>query len=168
MCIRDRDDTGRLFYNTNSSPLKMDVFPGEYLLRNPDLHQRRAINRETVKNTDLPIFPSRITPGVNRGYKNLTEDGYLSNMTAASGSVIYRGSLFPETFYGDTFIPEPSANLIKRLKLSPTAGGAMSGSNAYDHFDFMTSTDERFRPVSLYNGPDGALYIVDLLSLIHI
>lgn len=157
-----QDDTGRLFYNTNSSPLKMDVFPGEYLLRNPDLHQRRAINRETVKNTDLPIFPSRITPGVNRGYKNLTEDGYLSNMTAASGSVIYRGSLFPETFYGDTFIPEPSANLIKRLKLSPTAGGAMSGSNAYDHFDFMTSTDERFRPVSLYNGPDGALYIVDL------
>ncbi|MGY8718306.1 MAG: DUF7133 domain-containing protein, partial [Verrucomicrobiia bacterium] len=93
------------------------------------------------KNTDLPIFPSRITPGVNRGYKNLTEDGYLSNMTAASGSVIYRGSLFPETFYGDAFIPEPSANLIKRLKLSPTAGGAMSGSNAYDHFDFMTSTD---------------------------
>ena len=38
----------------------------------------------------------------------------------------------------------------------------MSGSDAYDHFDFMTSTDERFRPVSLYNGPDGALYIVDL------
>lgn len=157
-----QDDTGRLFYNTNSSPLKMDVFPGEYLLRNADLHSHRAINRETIKNNDLPVYPSRITPGVNRGYKILTEDGYLPNMTAASGPVIYRGSLFPATFYGDAFIPEPSGNLIKRLKLSPTKGGAMAGSDAYDHFDFLTSTDERFRPVNLYNGPDGGLYIVDM------
>ncbi|GAB5562245.1 MAG: dehydrogenase [Synoicihabitans sp.] len=157
-----QDDSGRLFYNTNSSPLKMDVFPGEYLLRNPDLHSHRAINRETIKNNDLPVYPSRITPGVNRGYRILTEDGYLPNMTAASGPVIYRGSLFPKTFYGDAFIPEPSGNLIKRLKLSPTKGGAMAGSDAYDHFDFLTSTDERFRPVNLYNGPDGALYIVDM------
>lgn len=156
------DDTGRFFYNTNSSPLKMDVFPGEYLLRNTDLHSHRAINRETIKNNDLPVYPSRITPGVNRGYKILTEDGYLPNMTAASGPVIYRGSLFPETFYGNAFVSEPAANLIKRLKLSPTKDGGIAGSDAYDHFDFLTSTDERFRPVNLYNGPDGGLYIVDM------
>ena len=157
-----QDDTGRLFYNTNSNPLKMDVLPGEYLLRNPDLHQHNSINRQTVSNNDLPIFASRINPGVNRGYKILTEDGFLPNMTAASGPVIYRGSLFPETFYGDAFIPEPAGQLIKRLKLSPTDDGSLVGSNAYDHFDFVTSTDERFRPVNLYNGPEGALYIVDM------
>src|SRR5690606_36539793 len=40
--------------------------------------------------------------------------------------------------------------------------GELSGTNAYQEIEFMTSTDERFRPVSLYNGPDGALYVVDL------
>ena len=38
----------------------------------------------------------------------------------------------------------------------------LTGANAYEGREFMTSTDERFRPVSLYNGPDGALYVVDL------
>ncbi|HEY6082464.1 MAG TPA: c-type cytochrome, partial [Chitinophagaceae bacterium] len=28
--------------------------------------------------------------------------------------------------------------------------------------EFLASTDERFRPVSLYDGPDGALYVVDM------
>ena len=34
--------------------------------------------------------------------------------------------------------------------------------NAYDKTEFLASTDERFRPVNLNNGPDGCLYIVDL------
>lgn len=157
-----QDDSGRLFYNTNSNPLKVDLFPGEYLLRNPDQHQHRAINRELIPNSDLRLFPSRITPGVNRGYKILDDEGYLRNMTAACGPVIYRGSLYPETFYGDAFIAEPAAHLIKRLKITPTADGGVTGSNAYDHFEFLTSTDERFRPVNLYNGPDGGLYVVDM------
>lgn len=157
-----QDDAGRLFYNTNSSPLKFDLFPGEYLLRNPDLKSHDAINREAIANHELPLFPSRITPGVNRGYRILDEDGYLPHMTAASAPVIYRGSAFPEVFYGDAFIPEPAGNLIKRLKIDHTADGDWVGSNPYDHFEFLTSTDERFRPVSLYNGPDGALYIVDM------
>ncbi len=37
----------------------------------------------------------------------------------------------------------------------------MTGRKAYAHEGFIASTDERFRPVSLYNGPDGALYVVD-------
>ena len=157
-----QDDSGRFFYNTNSNPLKVDLFPGEYLLRNPDLQQHHAINRELVPNDALPLFPSRITPGVNRGYKILDEDGYLRSMTAACGPVIYRGGLFPEAFYGDAFIAEPAANLIKRLKITPTDDGGLVGTNSYDHFEFLTSTDERFRPVNLYNGPDGGLYIVDM------
>jgi hypothetical protein len=40
--------------------------------------------------------------------------------------------------------------------------GALAGGNAYEGHEFMTSTDERFRPVNLFNGPDGALYVVDM------
>ena len=38
----------------------------------------------------------------------------------------------------------------------------VSAANAYHQSEFMTSTDERFRPVNLINGPDGCLYVVDL------
>src|ERR1051325_2973629 len=38
----------------------------------------------------------------------------------------------------------------------------VSALNGYSNAEFLTSTDERFRPVNCYTGPDGALYIVDL------
>ncbi len=56
---------------------------------------------------------------------------------------------------------EPSANLIKRNRLS-FSGDVVSGQQAYAGMEFLASTDERFRPVSLYDAPDGALYIVDM------
>ena len=40
--------------------------------------------------------------------------------------------------------------------------GLLTGTNAYEEKEFLTSTDERFRPVMTATGPDGALYIVDL------
>jgi hypothetical protein len=109
----------------------------------------------------LATFPGRVTPGINRGYNTLDKDGKLMSVTAACGPVIYRGGLFPEEFRGDAFIAEPSGNLIKRIKLTEK-DGAIKGSNAYEGTEFLVSTDERFRPVNLFNGPDGALYVVDL------
>jgi len=38
----------------------------------------------------------------------------------------------------------------------------LRGANAYTGTEFLTSTDERFRPVNLFNGPDGALWLIDL------
>ena len=75
--------------------------------------------------------------------------------------MVYRGDLFPQTFYGNVFVAEPSANLIRRAVLTES-GLALSGRNAYEKREFLTSTYERFRPVNLHNGPDGALYVVDM------
>ncbi len=154
-----QDDVGRIFYNSNSDPLRHDAMPTAYLKRNPAFAATGA-NVQLVPGS-LRIWPSRVTPGVNRGYRTLDEAGKLTSMTAASAPVIYRGALFPEDFRGDAFVPEPSGNLIKRIKLTET-DGALKGANATEGTEFLTSTDERFRPVSLYNGPDGALYVVDL------
>ena len=38
----------------------------------------------------------------------------------------------------------------------------LSAKNAFPESEFLASTDERFRPVNIFNGPDGALYIVDM------
>ncbi|MEO5958757.1 MAG: c-type cytochrome, partial [Opitutaceae bacterium] len=154
-----QDDAGRIFYNTNSDPLRYDAIPSAYLKRNPNF-AATGTNAPLVPG-NLRIWPGRVTAGVNRGYQILNAEGKLNAMTAASGPVIYRGALFPAEFRGDAFVPEPSGNLIKRIKLTDK-DGRLTGANAYEGTEFMTSTDERFRPVNLYNGPDGALYVVDL------
>lgn len=154
-----QDDFGRFYYNSNSDPLRVDAVPTAYLKRNPNFTAAGA-NQQLVP-ANLRIWPGRVTPGVNRGYNTLDEDGKLRAVTAACGPVVYRGALWPAEFRGDAFVPEPSANLIKRIKLTDT-NGSLTGANAYEGTEFLTSTDERFRPVNMFNGPDGALYIVDL------
>jgi mono/diheme cytochrome c family protein/glucose/arabinose dehydrogenase len=156
-----QDDLGRLYHNNNSEPLRVDLLPAEYLKRNPRLIAPGGVNHQLAKARDVPVWPGRITLGVNRGYRMLRDDGTLPELTAACGPVIYRGSTFPPGFQGDAFIAEPSANLIKRLRVDVDAP-VPSARNAYDHTEFLTSTDERFRPVNLYNGPHGELYVVDM------
>ncbi len=155
-----QDDFGRLYYNSNSDPLRVDAVPSAYLKRNPNFPNANGVNVQLVP-ANLKVWPGRVTPGINRGYKTLDEEGKMYAVTAACGPVIYRGSLFPAEFRGDGFIAEPAGNLIKRIKLEDK-DGAILGKNAYEGTEFMTSTDERFRPVNLFNGPDGALYVVDL------
>jgi mono/diheme cytochrome c family protein len=155
-----QDDYGRLVYNSNSDQLRMDMVPSQYLTRNPFYREAVGANVDPVKNQ--ATYPARVTPGVNRGYQPATlKDGKLAKFTAACGPVIYRGDNFPKEFYGNAFVCEPSANLIKRNILTDK-DGAVTGKQAYDNREFLASLDERFRPVNAYNGPDGALYIVDL------
>ena len=49
----------------------------------------------------------------------------------------------------------------RRFKINEN-DGVLSARNAYEEAEFLTSTDERFRPVNLANGPDGGLYVVDI------
>ena len=91
----------------------------------------------------------------------LDDQGKLRNFTGASGPCIYRGDQFPDEFRGNGFTPEPCANLVKRFIIEEK-DGRIGGRDAYNDHNFLASTDERFRPVSIENGPDGCLYIVDM------
>ncbi len=155
-----QDDWGRLVFNSNSDQLRADFIPSHYLQRKPTL-KLRGLNSQVAK--DQTVYPIRVNPGVNRGYQKgtLRDDGTLARFTAACGPVIYRGDNFPAEFSGNAFVCEPSGNLIKRNILTEK-DGVITGRNAYPDKEFLASTDERFRPVNLYNGPDGALYIVDM------
>lgn len=156
-----QDDWGRRYFNYNSDLLRSDLLPPTVYERNPNLTDRLALNYQVMK--DQTTWPAVPTPGVNRGYteKQLRPDGRLASVTGTCGAGIYRGDLFPKEFRGNAFVPEPCGYLVKRLVLSES-GGVLSAKNAYTEIEFLTSTDERFRPVNAYNGPDGALYIVDM------
>ncbi len=156
-----QDDYGRLVYNSNSDQFRIDLVPSAYLRRNPDYRSSEGLNVDPI-GSQL-TWPVRMTPAVNRGYSKgiLRPDGTLEKFTAACGPVIYRGDNFPAEFQGNPFVCEPAANMIKRDILTET-NGVMTGRQAYEKSEFLGSMDERFRPVSLKNGPDGALYIVDM------
>ncbi|MFC4312814.1 c-type cytochrome [Steroidobacter flavus] len=156
-----QDDFGQLYFNNNSVALYTDPLPAEYLLRNRNLPNPRGSNVQLARASDISVWPARVTTGVNRGYQILREDGTLPVLTAASGPAIYRGSMFPDSFRGDAFICEPAGNLVKRLVIEER-DGVPRVRNAYERTEFLASTDERFRPVNLYNGPDGSLYVVDM------
>jgi mono/diheme cytochrome c family protein len=156
-----QDEWGRLFYNNNSENILGDEFaPG---LGAGNENQRRVTGFDKKIVPDNAIYPVRPTPGVNRGYVKdaLDEKQRLKKFTAACGPVIYTGNLFNKKYYGNAFVAEPSANLIKRNILTAN-GYKIDGKQAYEGKEFLTSEDERFRPVNLYTGPDGALYIVDM------
>ena len=155
-----QDNYGRLYYNSNSAPLFCDTIPGVYTVRNPHHPTRNGLGYRLWE--DGSVWTSRLNTGINRGYQNgMLRDGRLARWTGASGPMIYRGDQYPAELVGDAFIPEPAGNMIRLQKLT-WKDGRPSGANAYEKAEWLTSTDERFRPVSLYNGPDGCVYIVDM------
>jgi mono/diheme cytochrome c family protein/glucose/arabinose dehydrogenase len=156
-----QDDFGRLFYTANSDQLRGDLVPTHYLKGRPPGTKVPGFGAKIA--TDQTVWPSRVNPGVNRGYQpnTLRPDGTLARFTAACGTSIYRGDVFPAEFYGNAFVCEPAANLVHRNVLKEK-DGVVTAASAYNKSEFLTSTDERFRPVNSYTGPDGALYIVDM------
>lgn len=156
-----QDDWGRQVYDYNSTPLHGDRVPVHYLVRNPALGLARGSNARLVE--DGQVYSRRINVGVNRAYREgvLREDGHLARYTAACGPVVFRGTGLKPEDGGSTFVCEPAGNLIRHNRMRDE-GGWVSGEPVRGAYDFLTSTDERFRPVNLRNGPDGALYVVDL------
>ena len=154
-----RDDQGRLFYSPNSDPLIQDSFPKHYAARNPEAGGVPGVPRRAAK--DRATWPVRPNPGVNRGYQNRTlrEDGTLQSFTAACGPEIFRGTSISDAA-GDAFVCETAGNLVKRYELEDRNGVPVA-TPTYEREEFLASTDERFRPVNLLTGPDGALYVVD-------
>ena len=155
-----QDDFGRLYSNNNSDLLRVDVVNSSYLLRNPHLLRNTGLNTKAA--VAQTVWPARVNPGINRGYRpEMLRDFKLKECTAACGPWVYRSDLFPADAYGNAFICEPAGNLVKRLVLNPDKG-LVKGVSFYDQQEFVASTDERFRPVNALTGPEGALYLVDM------
>lgn len=155
------DDYGRIYRNWNEGPLYVDLVPDFYFARNPNLERHAGAYVEIA--VDREVWPARPNPGVNRGYRNtvLREDGRLRSFTAAGSPVVFRGDRLPSDLINDVFVSEPAGNLVRRFTIRGQGSGTLAAYNAYQETEFLTSTDERFRPVNFYSGPDGTLYVVD-------
>ncbi len=159
-----QDDSGRLYYNTNSNLLLGDYFDGQAIV---EAGNRSGAGLNQRISSDDEAFAIRVNPGVNRAYVPgvLRADGRLKNVTSASGMVVYRGGRHAADD-PDVFVAEPAANVVAALKLAESgvqvkAEHRLYPDDKWGQRDFLASTDERFRPVDVVNGPDGALYVVD-------
>lgn len=153
------DDRGRLYFNYNEDWLRCDLVPGS-LAAPLGAGQLGTLNHRVV--ADRSVWPIRITPGVNRGYQpGRLVDYVLAIHTAVCSPYVYRDDLLPAR--GDVFVCEPAGHLIRRIALRDH-DGVLRGDNVYqgEKREFLASTDERFRPVHLFGGPDRALYVVDM------
>ena len=155
------DNSGKLYYNYNWSQLHMDLVPPNYLMRNP--HHRPTSGIDYILSQDRRVFPIRPNRAINRGYVEGTLDaeGKIIEFASACAPFIYRGDLFESGAVGDAFVCEPTGNLVKRNTIKWDSIYPVA-ENAYPGKEFLASADERFRPVWLESGPDGALYIADM------
>ncbi len=110
----------------------------------------------------LEVWPKVGLADVQGGYARFRpEDKTLNHFTASCGQTIFRGDRLPADLRGDFLIGEPVGRLIRRSKVEDHQGMTYLR-NAYDHSEFIRSTDPNFRPVNMTTGPDGCLYIVDM------
>ena len=155
------DDEGHLFYNYNWSQLHADLVPPNYLSRNK--HHSPTTGIDHGLTVDRRIYPIRPTPAVNRGYipGTLDKDGRILEFTAACSPLYYRETALPKAYYGNVFVCEPAANLVKR-NVVERKDLLLTAHDPHPGKEFLASTDERFRPVHMATGPDGALYVADM------
>ena len=107
------------------------------------------------------VWPIVVTPDVQAGPRRLRPDTTLNHFTSGSGQAIFRGDKLPKSFVGDYVINEPVGRIVRRARITNT-NGKRTLENVYDENEFISSTDMNFRPVNLYTGPDGCLYVVDM------
>lgn len=89
--------------------------------------------------------------------------GQRGRPTSACGLGLYRDVALGQPFYENAFVCEPVNQLVHRRVLKPE-GVTFAGYRVQEEQDreFLTSTDNWFRPVQARTAPDGSLLIVDM------
>ena len=166
------DSLGRKFVCSNSRSVETFFYDGRYSLRNslyamppaladvnadgPDVYRISPEEAWRVLRTKLRLS-GRVKGPIEGGGRAA---GYF---TGVSGIALYTGDALPPEFRDNAFIGEVANNLVHREVISPDGVGVVAH-RAPDEAksEFVASSDIWFRPVQLANGPDGALYIVDM------
>ena len=145
------DALGHRFVSSNRNPLMHVVLSPGILKRNP--HYAFTETVENVVPVAARVYP--ISPDTTAAtyIPSLINQQHTGTYTSASGICIRGGS---------AFICEPAQNLVQRQRLRPS-GATFLAEHPTPGRDFLASPDQWFRPVHATVGPDGALYVCDMV-----
>ncbi len=145
------DAAGNRFVSSNRNPLMHVVVAPGLLSGNP--HYPFTDTVQNVVPVAAKVYPLSPDTTAASYIPKLLSQQHSGTYTSASGIVI-RGR--------DAFICEPAQNLIQRQVLTP-AGATFTATHPSPGKDFLATPDQWFRPVHTTVGPDGALYICDMV-----
>ncbi|WP_373513251.1 PVC-type heme-binding CxxCH protein, partial [Persicitalea sp.] len=147
------DRWGRYLVVGNANHAMHEVMAARYINRNPALLLSDAVQSISNHGNAAEVFPITKNPLDQL----LTDVGVF---TSACATTAYQGGLFPAPFDRVAFVAEPVSNLIHADMLNDK-GATFTASRLYENKEFLASTDAWFRPVNMFTGPDGAIYVVD-------
>ena len=148
------DAWGHYFTLDNSNHARHEVMAARYLERNPDLVIERADAGRLGprrRRRGVPDHAAAAVRDAERGrpdHVGLQPDLRAERRLAGSASRPRRSSPSPCT--------TSCTAIATRLPAPPSSPAARSNAR-----EFLASSDPWFRPVNLYLGPDGALYVID-------
>ncbi len=148
------DAWGRYLLAENGNHSYQEVVPNRYLRRNPDLFISEATQSLSDHGNVSEIFPITKIP------ERQLFSG-VGVMTSSSGITSYLGGIFPAPYDKNiTFVCESVSNLV-HVDVLNDDGASFKSSRVLPNSEFLASTDAWSRPVNMYVGPDGALYVLD-------
>jgi hypothetical protein len=170
------DDFGRKFACSNSDHLQHWVHDRAGSSQNPFVPlpaPRSSIAKDGGAAEVFRISPdepwrivrtrwriSGAVPGAVEGGGRVS--GYF---TGATGTTIYRGDAYGQSFKNNSFTGDAGGQLIHRKVISTAADGVnLSGERPVDEkgFEFAASRDTWVRVVNFANAPDGCLHVCDM------
>jgi putative membrane-bound dehydrogenase-like protein len=166
------DNWGNRFICNIRNPAQHVLLQSRYLARNPYLVVASALNDVAEAGDNLPVFRSsppepwravraeRWASEANQKYPR-SETAAEGFVTSSSGITVYRGDAYPAKYHGNLFLGEVAGNLVHRQTLTPS-GVTFIARRADPNTEFVTSTDNWFRPVNFVNAPDGTLHVLDM------
>lgn len=149
------DAWGHHLFADNQNHAFAEILGAQYMRRNPELligeatesmsdHGHVSEVYQVTKNPERQMFSG------------------VGVMTSSSGVTAYLGGAFPAPFNENvTFVCESVSNLVHVDKVKDSGAVFVSSRVGTPRKEFLASTDAWSRPVNLYIGPDGALYMVD-------
>ncbi|HEY5444357.1 MAG TPA: PVC-type heme-binding CxxCH protein, partial [Pyrinomonadaceae bacterium] len=148
------DEWGHRFGCNNSNQGYQEVIADRYFQRNPHLLISDATQSMSDHEDAAEVFPTTTHPD-RQIFTN------VGVMTSACGLTAYLGDAFPAPYNKNvTFVAEPVSNLV-HVDVLKDSGASFTASRILQSKEFFSSTDAWSRPVNMYVGPDGALYVLD-------
>ena len=90
-----------------------------------------------------------------------TSNLHAGQFTAACGLLVTHSRHFPDAPFATALTCEPTGSLVQRRSIMRKDGLSQITDEAPEH-EWLASHDPWFRPVDLYEGPNGDIYVVDM------
>lgn len=154
---RFRDRNGDWYGSNNANPFWRYELEDEFIQRNPYVRSTNAIEQVLREPGQGAVLP---TSSLLQRFNDLHT---ANRFTSCCGPEFYQDLIWGDEYRDSVFVCEPVHNLVHRSK---PEGDLRDFHRAISHAEFMTSSDNWFRPVMARTGPDGSVWVADMYRLV--